>query len=278
MQKNPAALAQMDTSDLTSVVQSLGAIVDAAGFAAADKQRLMALVQSQDDDEELGAPGVAAYKTHSTGILDTLADMNEKAESKLAELRKAEKTAQHNFDMLKQSLVDQLAQDNSDMAATKASKAADQESKAGAEGDLDVTTSDLKNSQHVLATTQRTCMQVANDHDSTVRSRNEELKAIADATKILQETTSGAEGQTYSLLQLSLGMSTRVDLARGEVVTLVKKLARQHHSAALAQLASRIAAVVRYGEASGDDPFVKVKSLINEMITKLQNEADAEAT
>jgi len=73
-------------------------------------------------------------------------------------------------------------------------------------------------------------------------------------------------------------MSTRVDLARGEVVTLVKKLARQHHSAALAQLASRIAAVVRYGGASGDDPFVKVKSLINEMITKLQNEADAEAT
>merc|ERR1740138_1472438 len=61
-------------------------------------------------------------------------------------------------------------------------------------------------------------------------------------------------------------------------VTLVKKLARQHHSAALAQLASRIAAVVRYGEASGDDPFAKVKSLITDMISKLEAEADAAAT
>ena len=43
-------------------------------------------------------------------------------------------------------------------------------------------------------------------------------KAIGDATKVLQETTSGAEGQTYSFLQMSLGMRTGVDLAKGEVV------------------------------------------------------------
>jgi len=55
---------------------------------------------------------------------------------------------------------------------------------------------------------------------------------------------------------------------------LVKKLAKKHHSAALAQLASRIAAVERYG----DDPFAKVKGLIEDMITKLQDEAGAEAT
>jgi len=62
------------------------------------------------------------------------------------------------------------------------------------------------------------------------------------------------------------------------VVNLVKKLAREHHSAALAQLASRIATVFKYSASSGDDPFVKVKGLISGLIAKLQAEAEAEAT
>merc|ERR1711934_274725 len=114
----------------------------------------------------------------------------------------------------------------------------------------------------------------------TVTARAEELKVIAEAKKILTETTSGAVEQTYSLLQASeqSRLRTSADLAQAEVVTLVKKLARQHHSAALAQLASRMAAEFRYGASNGDDPFVKVKGLIEDMIAKLQAEAEAEAT
>jgi len=57
----------------------------------------------------------------------------------------------------------------------------------------------------------------------------------------------------------------------------VKQLARKHHSTALAQLASRIASVAKYGAAAGDDPFVKIKGLITTMIEKLQKEANDEA-
>jgi len=95
--------------------------------------------------------------------------------------------------------------------------------------------------------------------------------------KILVETTSGAVDQTYSLLQMA-AVRTGADLAQAEVVTLVKRLARQHHSAALAQLASRVASEFRYGASNGDDPFVKVKGLIQDMIAQLQAEAEAEAT
>merc|ERR1719160_1014052 len=72
-------------------------------------------------------------------------------------------------------------------------------------------------------------------------------------------------------------LRTKADLANFEVVNLVKRLAKEQHSTALAQLASRLNAVIRYGATSGDDPFAKVKGLITDMITKLMNEAAAEA-
>merc|ERR1711920_1111404 len=127
--------------------------------------------------------------------------------------------------------------------------------------------------QAALENANRDCMQVAADHEATVAARTEELKAIADAKNVLPNTTNGAEGQTYSLLQIR----SRTELAGAEVVALVKKLAQTHHSAALAQLASRIGAVMRLGASGGDDPFAKVKGLISEMISKLEDEADAEA-
>merc|ERR1719293_197490 len=73
-------------------------------------------------------------------------------------------------------------------------------------------------------------------------------------------------------------MTSSADLANSEVVSFVKKIAKEHHSAALAQLASRIAAVYKYSASSGGDPFVKVKGLIETLIAKLTAEAEAEAT
>jgi len=125
---------------------------------------------------------------------------------------------------------------------------------------------ELGENEAALATSNSDCMTTAADHEATVAARNEELKVIATAEKILKESTSGAVGQTYSLLQVT--METRADLANSEVITLVKKLAHDHHSAALAQLASRIAVVVRYGGKDGADPFGKIKGLIGEMIMK----------
>jgi len=99
------------------------------------------------------------------------------------------------------------------------------------------------------------------------------LAVIAQAKKILQDTVPGAVSQTYSLLQIQ----SRSDLVGAEVVTAVKHLAKQQHSAALAQLASRISAVLRFGSAGGD-PFAKVKGLIQDMIARLESEAGADAT
>merc|ERR1719367_1976602 len=154
--------------------------------------------------------------------------------------------------MLKQSLEAQIAFDGKDMKEEKTSKAESLEAKAEATGDLEVTTKELANAEETLATARSTCMKVGADHEMTVNARTEELKVIAEAKKILVETTSGAVEQTYSFLQMAVHsrLHTEADLARAEVVTLVKKLARQQHSAALAQLASRVAAEFRYGASN----------------------------
>merc|ERR1719498_1507675 len=160
--------------------------------------------------------------THSTSIFDVLEDMKEKAEGQLADLRKAESTAKHNYDMLKQSLEDQMEADNKDMDDEKSLKASTEESKAVAEGDLADTVKSLAEDKKALATASTTCMTVAADHDATVKSRKEELTAIATAKKVLEETSSGAVEQSYSLMQVSSRtaskMQTRADLANAEVV------------------------------------------------------------
>jgi len=46
----------------------------------------------------------------------------------------------------------------------------------------------------------------------------------------------------------------------------------------LAQLASRMDSAVRFGQQAGQDPFAKVKGLIADMISKLEQEAEEDAT
>jgi len=288
MSKNPALLQQVQSGSMGNLLKSLSAVIDAAAFSVTDREHLVALVQSRqggssdDGDEDMlaGAPAAATYKSHSGNIVEILEDLKEKAEEELADLRKAESSTKHNYEMLKQSLEDQMTADTKDLDEEKANKAASDEAKATAEGDLSETTKALANSESVLETTGTTCMTVAADHEATIKSREEELTAIATAKKALTETSSGAVEQTYSFVQLAQNsvLSTRTDLANAEIISLVKKLAREQHSAALAQLASRISAVIRYGAANGDDPFLKVKGLIADMITKLEKEAESEAT
>jgi len=280
MANNPASFAQVDSKSAASALKALSVVLDAAAFSSQDAAKLTAFVQAQQSDEsdalELGAPAAAAYKTHSGNIVDVLEDLREKADGQLSALRKAEVNSKHNFDMLKQSLEDQIAADAEDMDDEKAGRAHAEESKATAEGDLEMTSKDLASSKAQLATAHSTCLTVASDHAEIVAARKEELATIAQAKRVLEETVSGATSQTYALLQ-EASLRGRSRLAGSEVVAKVKQLARQQHSGALAQLASRIAAALRLG-SSGGDPFGKVKGLIQDMIGKLEAQAGAEAT
>merc|ERR1740123_607178 len=165
-------------------------------------------------------------------------------------------------------LEDLISNAEKEMAAEKASKTGQQKEKAEAEGSLEATLKQLKESRAVLEKTQATCMARAADHEQSVKTRTEELKALAAAKAEIQSSLGAAEKKTYSFFQATSAFKS----ADRQVISLLKKLASSQHSRDLEQLASRVVAVTRYGEASGEDPFKKVKGLIKEMILKLQRE------
>merc|ERR1719157_75054 len=120
---------------MSSLLQSLSLVVDAASFSSTDHNKLLALVQAQqsEEDTEMGAPAAATYKSQSGGIVDVLGDLKDKAETELAEVRKAESSAKHNYGMMKQSLEAQMADDSKTMDEEKSGKEAAAEGKATAE-------------------------------------------------------------------------------------------------------------------------------------------------
>jgi len=270
--KGGAAMVQLQKA--TTVVDALKAMVEAQSLSTADSQRLTALVQSSADDESLGAPDPAAYENQSGGVVGVLNDLLEKAQTELDGARAKEQADLNNFQMLKQSLDDEIKFANKEMGEAKKSKSESAEAKATATGDLDVSTTDLNNDLAELGDLHHNCMTKANDFEAETKSRAEELKALATAKKIIKEATSLAQ---VSFLQKAK-ISSRADLVNFEAVRFVRDLARKQHSSALSQLASRLTSTVKFSSGSQEDIFGKIKGLISDMVQKLEAEAEGDAT
>merc|ERR1719469_1762540 len=250
-------------------------MVQASLISSADGNKLAAFLQSsqkaEDEEGEPGAPAAAVYDSQSGGVLEVIQNLEEKADSQLSELRSQETANQNNFEMLKQSLTDEINIDNKELAEAKKGLAASAESKSTAEGNLGVTSKDLVDDTKAKRDLHHDCMTKASNFEAETKSRGEELKALAEAKKVIQEATSFSQ---VSFLQMVRSrVSSRADLAKFEIVRLVCDLARKDNSVALMQLSSQLAAVMHT-----NDPFGKIKGLISDMIAKLEQEAGADAT
>jgi len=266
----------MQIKNAGSLAKTLQVLVDASSLSSADAKGISALVQTQEnsDDSDAGAPDPAVYKGQSGGIIDTLGDLLEKAESQLSELRNKETAALQEFEALKQSLEDKIKYESKELDEAKTGIAASNEKKATAEGDLGVTTKNLDEDVAALSELHHECLTKAQDYEAETKSRGEELTAIATAKKTIEETTAGAADLSYGLNQVSF--LQQQSQSRGfEVVRFLRELSQKKHFPALAQLSMRMDAAIR---ASTGDPFAKVKGLIQDMIETLEKEAEEDAT
>jgi len=265
---------------MQKISDALDSVVTASGVNAADRAKVMALVQAQSGDEDLalelqpgGAPDPAAYKSKSGGIVSVLEDMLEKAKGELAAAQKAEMNSKFDYDMLKQKLEDMMANGDKVMKETKQAKAAAEEAKAIATGELDTASKTLSEGESHLKDLQNECMAKAEEYETSQHSRSEELTALDTAKKVLVEKTAGAADREYSFIQVSAKtrVGARAKQAKDEVLNLIQGLAKDDKAMSL--LAQRVEAASMLGA----DPFAKIKGLIQEMIEKLEEEAAKEA-
>merc|ERR1719454_309453 len=139
MAKSGASMMQLKSAQ--SVTQALAVMVEATSLSSADASKLTALLQQEDSSDSLGAPAAAVFKGQSGGIIETMQDLYEKAEAQLEEARGTEKKSVQAYQMLKQSLEDEIKYGTKDLDKAKKNLGAAEEAKATAEGDLSVTTS-----------------------------------------------------------------------------------------------------------------------------------------
>jgi len=290
--RSHAALVQTDKVE--GLTQALTAMVQASAISAADASKLTSLMQTSSDDSDVGAPDAAVYEGHSKSIVEVLEDLLDKAQSQLSDAQKQEMVARHNFEMVKQSLEDEMKYAGQEMSKAKADLAASGESKAAASSDLAMTEKDLEADTDGLSTLESDCASKTEDYKVATASREGELEAIAAAKEALTSKTGGAESIAYDLAQTAqaflqlqksqarAGAGVKQSVAMPnpnfEAVHFVRRLAREQKSEALALLASRMDSAVQMGSTSGADPFGKVRGLITDMIARLEKEASADAT
>lgn len=257
--------------------------------------------EDQDGDLSLDAPDPAAYEKKSGSIVTTLEALLDKATSKLAEGRTAEAKKANSYGLLKQTLETKIHFFGKELESTKADLAENGEQKALAEGKVKKSTEELQESAKALEEYHQHCMTQASEFEEEVRTRSEELEAVKQAQKIIRESIGGAEKATYSLAQDGSGMDAPVpsptpapegdDIAASflqmagstqsdafAVAAHLRKLAVARKSKSLMQLFRYTESILRSKQSSNQDPFVKVREMVSNMISKLEDQQNKEAS
>jgi len=259
-------------------------ILDANRVDAGLRRKLENFVQTTDgngadDYQKLGQPQptVKNYESSSGGILGELGAMKEKAEETLSDTRMAEMRKQHNFDTFAQSLTDGLKIASDKLADAKKTKAQQIEAAGKAKGELVEAKASKAADEKFLSALTADCKETAAAWEERQESAQAEMGAINKAIEILSEGVKvfmqvGQKNKKGDLdtdeKDFDDTAPAPVDEKRQKVVEKLKQLSNKYGSYALMELAGTAAS----------DPFVKVKGLIEEMIAKLVNEANEEAT
>ena len=266
----------MQLQRATSVLEALSVMVQASSINSADATKLTALVQNSqnsdetDDIDAAGAPAASVHKSHSGSIVETLEDLKSKAESQLAEARQTETTASHNLQMLQQSLEDDMKFDAQDLEAAKRSL-------GEAQDQLTTDTADFEDDGR------RSCWRYSSTWRYNARLPVKSREVWRPPSRVglrswrrLRRREPWSQRRRVELNpSASVSLKPRFSSCLGQCFRCVEAWP---NSIELAQLASRVASAMRAESSNGEDPFAKVKGLISEMISRLEDKASPDAT
>jgi len=230
----------------------------------------------QDPEETLAesAPEANAYEFQSGGIIEMLDKLLDKFIEERTQLEREEMNSKHAYDMLKADLeasIEQATQDRDEKAEFKAETI---QAKADAQGDLQDTTSTRDADTKYLEDLTATCAQKSSDFEARQQLRAEEIEAIEKAIEIISSgAVAGAAdehlpalAQTRSAFAQLRAEASNQDV-QARVAAFLQKKSDSIGSHILALIATKV----------GEDPFIKVKKMIKDLIVKLMEEAAEEA-
>merc|ERR1719310_1158488 len=288
--KKGGAFAQMRGGHMDKkseqAIQAIGTIIESQWVGAGTRKTLKSFLQAsaqakeaEEDDLSLDQPQAkqVAYESSSGGIIQTVEEMQGKAEDTLSELRKKEMTESQEFQMLEGGLKNEISHGKEKLSSNTKLKASATQASQEASGELAETEKTKAADEAYIETMKQECQAKAVEYEETMKSGKAEIGAIEKATQILEEGVT-AFVEVSSRVHRSSSRakwtpdddeeSDNVAAARAQIVNIFKGLAQNRHSFVFAQLA----------QMAASDPFAKIKGLINDMIEKLLKEAAEAAT
>jgi len=280
------AFAQMSSpvahKQMEAVRDALKAVVGAIAIDTESSRKLKSFLQqtsAEGANDDLSLKNYqpqakqVAYESKSGGIVQTVKDMQAKAEGELSDLRKKEMGEAHNFKMLESGLSAEITHNNEKLASATQAKSAATEAQAGAEGDLAETSTTKAADEEYSSTLHTECEETAFGWSERQKSAKEEMGAIDKAKEILVSGVTafsqvGVAHRHESEYLADAEDRDESDEVRAKLAQKFQTLGKKFHSFALMQMAG----------AASSDPFVKIRGLIEDMLTKLINEANEEAT
>ncbi|CAE7635361.1 hdhd3 [Symbiodinium sp. CCMP2592] len=228
---------------------------------------------------DIQGPAPKTYEFQSGGVISMLEGLQDKFVDERISLEKEEQKKRHAFEMLVQSLEAQLAQSKKEQEEKGQFKAKQLQSKASSEGDLGETKVEKQSDEKYSTDLKATCSKKAAAFAARQKLRQEEIEAIEKAKGIIAggAVAGSAEKHLPSLLQAS-PKRTALAFLRSEVREPQSESSRvarflQQRAAALN---SRVLSAVA-GRAAAD-PIAKVRTMIEQLITKMQTQQNEEAS
>ncbi|CAL1157219.1 unnamed protein product [Cladocopium goreaui] len=221
------------------------------------------------------APEAKTYEFQSGGVISMLEGLQDKFVDERVSLEKEEAKKRHSYEMLVQSLDAQLAQSKKDQDAKVQFKAKKLQAKASAEGDLDETKTEKASDEKYAKDLKATCSKKAAAFDERQKLRKEELEALTKAQDIISSgaVAGSAEKHLPGLVQTATSLAfLRSFSARPEQLEQVTRFLQQRAESLKSRVLSATA------ERAAADPIAKVKTMIEQLIVKMQDQANEEAT
>jgi chromosome segregation ATPase len=176
--------------EMEAVKSALSSVINAISIDTESTRKLKSFLQSvstDNDDLSLRQPQAKqiAYESKTGGIIQTVKDMQAKAETELSDLRKKETTEAHEFNMLEQNLQAEMSHTQDKLSNAKKAKGSATETQAKAEEDLTATKANKAADEEASATLKSECTLASEEWAAREASAKEEMAAIDKAKEIL---------------------------------------------------------------------------------------------